>query len=330
MTCLPRCLVRLFALCLAGIAAAAPAQPQSSDWPSRPITYVAPYPAGSPVDLIARRIGQGLQRRLGQPVVVDNRVGAGGTVGTAFVAKASADGYTIVAGSISTHAINASLYPRLAYDPVKDFAPVTYVGSTALVLVVNPAVLPVASVQEFVAYAKAHPGQVQYGSAGNGSSLHLAGELFKSQAKADLSHIPYKGSTGAMNDLLGGQIGAMFENLPNALPHIQSGRLRALAVTSPRRAAALPAVPTVAETVAPGYEMLTWHAVLAPAGTPQAVVTKLDAAIRAVLSQPEEQAFFAARSIDITPGGPEQLRALIAREIPKWRAIVRESGATVD
>ena len=313
------------------LAGGATAQPSAApDWPSRPITYVAPYPAGSPVDLIARRLGQNLQHALGQPVVIDNRVGAGGVIGTGFVAKAPADGYTILAGSISTHAINASLYPKLPYDPVKDFEPVSLVGSTSLVLVVNPAKLPVKTVQEFVGYLKAHPGQVQFGSAGNGSSLHLAGELFKSMTRTDLVHVPYKGSTGAMNDLLGGQIPVMFENAPNALPHIQSGKLRALAVTGASRIPALPDVPTVAETVAPGYRVETWHAVFAPAGMPPAIVQKLNRAVLDALGKPEEKAFYASRSIELSPGSPQAFRAFVAQEIPKWRAIVESSGAKVD
>lgn len=300
------------------------------DWPSRPITYVSPYPAGSPVDLIARRIGQSIQQTLGQAVVVDNRIGAGGVIGTSFVAHAAPDGYTLVAGSISTHAINASLYPKLPYDPVKDFAPVALVGASQLVLLVNPERVKAANVREFVAYAKAHPGTLQFGSAGNGSSLHLAGELFKSMTRTDLLHVPYKGSTGAMNDLLGGQLDAMFENAPNALPQIRAGKLRALAVTGEHRFGALPDVPTVAETVAPGYRMETWHAVFVPARTPNPIVERLSAAILACLGQPDIQQFFAERSIDLTPGGPSALRALVASEIPKWRALVESSGAKLD
>lgn len=307
-----------------------PALAQADAWPSRPITYVSPYPAGSPVDLIARRIAQHIEKTLGQPVVVENKVGAGGTIGTAYVAKAAPDGYTMVAGSISTHAINVSLYPNLPYDAVKDFEPVALIGSTAMALIVSPAKVPMQSVQELVAHAKAHPGAIQFGSAGNGSSPHLAGELFKSMAHVDLTHVPYKGSVGAMSDLLGGQIGAMFQNLPNVMPHVQSGRLRVLAVTGDRRASQLPDVPTVSESVAPGYEIRTWHAVFLPAGTPQPIVRKLSDAILAALSSPEDRAFFAERSIDLTPGGPEALRAYVAQEIPKWRELVQSSGAKID
>ncbi|WP_256977243.1 Bug family tripartite tricarboxylate transporter substrate binding protein [Bordetella genomosp. 10] len=306
----------LTALCLP-FAGMLDAHAQAAPWPTRPITYIAPYPAGSPVDVIARRVGQHLGQSLGQSVIVENKVGAGGVIGTNFVAKAPPDGYTLVAGSISTHAINVSLYPKLPYDPVKDFAPIALIGSSAMILVINPEKLPVKDIREFTAYARSHPGAIQFGSAGNGSSLHLAGELFKSMTHTDLTHIPYKGSVGAMNDLLGGHLDAMFENAPNALPHIQSGKLLALGVTSDHRLASLPNVPTIAESVAPGYSMATWHAVFAPARTPEAIVQKLSAAILDGLADPQEKRYFADRSIDLTPGGPDVLRDFVASEIKK-------------
>ncbi|OZI71590.1 Bug family tripartite tricarboxylate transporter substrate binding protein [Bordetella genomosp. 12] len=321
--------VRLLALCLP-LAGAATAHADTPAWPTRPITYIAPYPAGSPVDIITRRVGQQLGQTLGQPVIVENKVGAGGVIGTNFVAKAAPDGYTLVAGSISTHAINASLYPHLPYDPVKDFAPVALLGSSPMILVINPQRVSARTLQEFTDYARSHPGDLRFGSAGNGSSLHLAGELFKSMTHTDLVHIPYKGSVGAMNDLLGGHLDAMFENAPNALPHIQSGKLIALGVTSDHRLASLPDVPTIAETVAPGYSMATWHAVFAPAGTPDAVVQKLSTAILDGLGDSKEKQYFADRSIDLTPGGPTVLRDFVATEIPKWRKLVDSSGARLD
>ncbi|GAA4333917.1 tripartite tricarboxylate transporter substrate binding protein [Pigmentiphaga soli] len=311
-------------------AACLPAHAQEAAWPTRPVTYVSPYPAGTPVDLIARRVGQCLQPALGQPFIVENRAGAGGVIGTTYVAKAAPDGYTLVEGSLGTHAINAGLYPKLDYDPIKDFAPVALIGATPLVLVVNTKNLPVKTVQEFVAYAKAHPGAIRVGSSGNGSSLHLTGQLFKSMTNIDFVHVPYKGSGPAMTDLLGGQIDAMFDNSTNVLPQVKTGKLRALAVTGDRRIGSIPDVPTVAETVAPGYSVATWHAVLAPAGTPKPIIDKLSTAILNCLAQPAEKQFYEGHEIQLQPGGPEQLRALLEKEVPKWKAIVKESGATVD
>ena len=298
-------------------------------YPAKPIRLVVPFPAGGTTDILARAVGQKLTEAWGQPVVVDNRPGAGGNIGAELVAKAASDGYTLLMGTVGTHAINASLYAKMPYDHIKDFAPVILVAGVPNVLVVNPAV-PVNSVQELIAYAKANPGRLNFASSGSGTSIHLSGELFKVMAGVQMTHIPYKGSAPALQDLIGGQVQLMFDNLPSALPQIKGGKLRALAVTSATRAAALPDVPTVAEAGLPGFEASSWFGVLAPAGTPVAIIARLNAEIANWLASPEAREKLASQGANAAGGSPEDFAKHIAAETAKWQKVVKESGAKVD
>jgi tripartite-type tricarboxylate transporter receptor subunit TctC len=316
-----------FAFLLAfGAAAGAHAQ---ASYPSKPVKLVVPMAAGGNGDIIARLVGQDLTAALGQPVVIDNKPGAGGNLGADAVAKSPADGYTLVLGAVGTHAINASLYKHMPYDIQRDFAPVTMMASVPNVLVVHPS-LPVNSVQELIAYAKKNPGRLNFASSGAGSSIHLSGEMFKSMAGVDMAHVAYKGSAPALNDLLSGQVQLMFDNLPTSLPHIQAGKLRALAVTSVTRSPALPSVPTMVEAGVPNFEAGSWFGILAPAGTPKAVVAKLDADIQKALARAEMQQKLTERGFQPAVKGPELFSRHISQEIAKWSRIVKQSGATAD
>src|SRR5512144_2335881 len=273
-----------FGLLVAGFAAGAWAQ----DYPTKPIRIVVPFPPGGATDLLARAVAQRLTEKWGQAVLVDNRPGAGGNIGSELVAKSAPDGYTLEMGTVGTHSINASLYAKMPYDHVKDFVPIILVAGVPNVLVVNPA-LPVNSVQELVAYAKANPGKLNFASSGNGTSIHLSGELFKVMAGVQMTHVPYKGSAPALQDLIGGQVQLMFDNLPPSLPQIKAGKLRALAVTTATRSPALPDLPTIAESGLPGFEASSWFGIVAPAGTPPAIVAKLNAEVAKWLASPEAQ-----------------------------------------
>ncbi len=298
-------------------------------YPSKPIRLVVPFPPGGSLDVVARAIGQKLTEAWGQPVVIDNRPGAGGNIGADLVAKSAPDGYTILEGALSTHAVNVSLYGKMPYDPIKDFAPITLVATTPNVLVVNPT-LPVNSVPELVAYAKAHPGTLSFGSGSNGSAGHLAGELFKTEARVDMVHIPYKGGAPALQALLAGDTQLMFDNLANSTPQLKAGRLKALAVTTARRSALAPELPTLAETGLPGFDIYTWWGFMAPAGTPKEIIAKWNAEVTRILATPEMKAFFAQQGAEPAPTTPEQFAALIRSEIPKYAKIVKDSGAKVD
>ncbi|WP_020203428.1 tripartite tricarboxylate transporter substrate binding protein [Cupriavidus sp. WS] len=301
----------------------------ATGYPNRAITYVAPYPAGTTTDFVARAVAQALAAEVGQPVVVDNRGGAGGTIGSGLVAHAKPDGYTLLQGSTSTHGINPTLYSKLPYDAEKSFEPIGLIASSPLILIVNPQ-LPARTAQELIALARARPGTLRYGSAGNGSSQHLGGQLFESKANVDLMHVPYKGGSAAMTDLLGGQIDMMFEIFPTALPHMQSGRLRALGVTSLKRMPQLPELATLAESGVPGYEMATWHGMLAPAGTPRDIVVALNQSLARALATPALQARFAAAGLQAAPASPEDFGRFIHAEVRRWSGIVKASGARIE
>ena len=311
--------------CFAAFAAGVSAQA----YPTKPIRIVVPFPAGGTTDVLARAAAQKLAETLGQPAVVDNRPGAGGNIGAELVAKSAPDGYTLLMGTVGTHAINPGLYPKLPYDHVKDFAPVILVAGVPNVLVINPA-LPVNSVPELIAYAKANPGKLNFASSGNGTSIHLSAELFKTMAGVQMTHVPYKGSAPALQDLVGGQVQLMFDNLPSSLALIKGGKLKALAVTSSTRAAALPDVPTLAESGLPGFEASSWFGLLAPAGTPPPVIAKLNGEIAKWLATPEAKEKLLAQGANAAGGTAEEFAQFIAAETAKWQKVVKESGAKVD
>ncbi len=310
-------------------AAAAPAFAQK-DFPSKPIMMVVTYPPGGPTDAMARTLAAALKTNLGQPVVVENRAGAGGNIGAEAVARAEPDGYTLMFGTSAPLAINVSLYRKIHYDPVKSFAPVIQIGQLPNVLVVNPS-LPVKTVGELIAYGKAHPGKLSYASSGNGASSHLAGVLFNNLAGTDFQHVPYKGTGPALNDLLGGQVSMTFTDVLTALPFIKSGKLRALGVTTRTRSQALPDVPTVAEQGVPGFDVSVFFGVVAPAGTPPEIIRKLNGAFADALQQPDVRKTLLAQGLEFAPATtPEQLGAFVKAEVSKWRTVVQKSGAQLD
>jgi tripartite-type tricarboxylate transporter receptor subunit TctC len=301
----------------------------AADYPSRPVRLVVPFSAGGTSDFLARTIAEKLGGALGQPVIIDNKPGAGGNIGSDIVAKADPDGYTLLLGTVGTHAINSSLYKKMPYDAGKDFAPVTLVAAVPNMLVVHPS-LPVKSVQELIALGKAKPGTLSFASSGHGSSIHLSGEMFKSLTEVDMLHVPYKGSSPAVSDLLGGQVNMMFDNMPSSLPHVKAGKLRALAVTSATRSPAMPDLPTLAESGIKGYDAAAWFGILAPAGTPPEVVRNLNAEIIKVLKMPEVTARLSAQGAVPTTNTPEQFAAYIKSETAKWANVVKASGAQID
>jgi tripartite-type tricarboxylate transporter receptor subunit TctC len=314
------------------LAASVPAQART--WPSKAVRIVVPFPPGGTTDIVARAIGVELQRMWQHPVVIENRPGAGGNIGADAVAKSAPDGYTLLMGTVGTHAINQALYAqsgtKLSFDPVKDFVPITLVAAVPNVMVVN-AKVPVATVQEFISYAKARPGQLNMASSGNGTSIHLSGELFKTVTGVYMVHFPYRGSAPAVTDLLAGNMTVMFDNLPSALPHIKSGRLRALAVTTRTRSPALPDVPTIEEAAGlKGFDASSWFGLFAPAGTPRAIVDKVQADVAKALSVPEVRERFLAQGADPSGNTPEQFAAFIRAETDKWTRVVKFSNAKVD
>jgi tripartite-type tricarboxylate transporter receptor subunit TctC len=306
----------------------APARAQVAAWPDRPVRWVVPFPPGGAMDVIARTLGERAARALGQPFVIENRPGAGGNIGAEAVAKAPADGYTIMITSIGM-ATNKALYPRLGYDPVKDFAPVSLLAVVPNVLVVR-ADNPARSVKDVVAAAKRAPGKLTYASAGNGTSIHLAGEVFASSAGIDILHVPYKGSGPAVTDLLGGQVDMMFDSITSAGPHIQAGKLRALGVTTATRSAALPDVPTIAEAGVPGYDVSPWFAVFAPAGTPEPIVAKLQATLVEAMRQPEIRSRLAGVGAEPIGSTPAQLGQHLHQELSRWSKLVAERNIRID
>lgn len=317
------------ALSFTGLTAVAPSIAAAETFPSKPITIVVPFSAGGTTDILARIVGQYLGNKFGQSVVIENRDGAGGNIGTQLVARAKADGYTLLMGTVGTHAINASLYKKLNYDHIKDFQPLTRVAMVPNLLVVNPS-RPYRSVRELIEYAKAHPGQVTFASSGNGSSIHLSGELFKQLAGVDMLHVPYRGSAPAVTDLLGGQVDIMFDNMPSAIQHVRSNALVPLAVTPATRSPELPDVPTIAEAGVPGYEATSWFGLFAPAGTPAEVVKVLHEAITEALHDKEVIEKFSAQGAQVHSETPEQFAEFIAAETAKWADVVKASGATLN
>jgi tripartite-type tricarboxylate transporter receptor subunit TctC len=298
-------------------------------YPSKPVKLVIPFPPGGPLDTVGRTIAQKLSEAWGQSVVVDNRPGAGGNIGADLVAKSAPDGYTILMGALSTHAVNPSLYTKMPYDAIADFAPITLVAVTPNVLVVNAA-LPVNSAKEFVAYAKANSGKLAFGSGSNGSAGHLAGELFKVDTGTDITHVPYKGGAPATQALLAGDTQFMFDNLANAMPHVKAGKLKALAVTTAERSKLAPELPTMAEAGLPGFDISTWFGLFAPAGTPKEIVAKWNAEVTKILKSPEMRERLIAQGAEPAPTTPEQFAAFVKSEIPKYAKIIKASGAKVD
>lgn len=300
----------------------------SQQYPSRPIRIVVPFGPGGFTDVAARILQKELAPAIGQPIVIENKPGAGSTIGTSEIAKAQPDGYNLV--MISTaHVISPHLYKSMPYDPLKDFTPVMKLAEGPYVLVVHPS-LPVRNVAELISLAKAKPDTIDYASSGNGSAQHLVGALFVTMAAAPLSHVPYKGSSGAMNDLLGGQVKVSFVGVPNALPNLAAGKLKALAVTTRKRYSELPDVPTLNEAGVPGYDATIWLGLLAPPGTPREIVQKLNASITQILSTPEARKFMASAGVDVATSTPEEFAALMKSELERWGKVVRETGATVN
>lgn len=315
-----------FALAAALVCANAVAQ----GYPSRPMRLIVPYPPGGPLDIMARAIGQKLTEAWSQPVVVDNRAGAGGNIGADLVAKSPADGYTLLMGAVATHAINPSLYAKVPYDPVKDFAPVALVAQVPNILVVNPSV-PARTVPELIELARARPGYLNFGSGSTGSTGHLAGELFNTMAGVKMVHIPYKGGAPAMADLLAGQVQLMFDNLANALPHVKAGKLRALAVTTLARSPAVPDLPTIAESGLPGFDLTTWFGIMVPAGTPPDIVTRLNTEIVRALNAKDMRERLEKMGAEVPADNtPEHFAAFIRSEAAKYAKVVRQSGAKVE
>lgn len=301
----------------------------AQDYPAKPIRLVIPFAPGGTNDIIGRLVAQKLTEALGQQVVVDNRGGAGGSIGVEIVAKAPPDGYNLVLGNIANLAINPTLYRKLAYNPVKDLQPVTLIAKVPQILVVHPA-LPVKSLKDLIALAKAKPGALTYGSGGNGSGAHLTAELLKMLAKIDLVHIPYKGVGPALVDLLAGQTSMLFGGVPGVAPYIKAGRLRALGVTGPRRVPAVADIPTIAEAGVPGYEATLWYGVLAPPGTPAPIIAKLHATLVRALQTPELKERLAADGSDPVGNTPEEFTAFIKSEIARWAPVIKASGARAD
>jgi tripartite-type tricarboxylate transporter receptor subunit TctC len=297
-------------------------------YPVKSIRIVVPLAAGGPGDILARAIGQKLSESVGQPVVIDNRPGANTNIGTEAVSKSPPDGYTLLL-TASTHTINPSLYANLPFDPIKDFAPITLVGETPLVMVLHPSV-PAKSVKEFIALAKSRPGQINFGSAGSGSTLHLAGEMFNSLAGVKMVHVPYKGVTQAVSDLLGGHLSLMFPGAPIALPHARAGKLLALATTGTKRTPAAPELPTVAEAGVPGFEVTVWYGALAPAGTPQAIINRLHSEFVRIVQLADIRQRWVALGADPLTDTPSEFAAFLKGDIVKWAKVVKESGAKAD
>ncbi len=317
-------------LAAAALAALVPLAAFAADpYPSKQVRFVVPYPPGGPLDTVARLLAQKLTASMKEPIVVDNVPGAGGNIGAGTVARSSPDGYTILMGAVATHAINPALYPNIPYDAGKDFLAVTQVASTPNVLVVNPS-LKAATMQEFIALAKSQPGKLNFGSGSTGSAGHLAGELFKTMAGVDMAHIPYKGAAAAMQDLIGGRIDLMFDNLASSLAQVRSGRVRALAVTTAKRSPLAPELPTIAESGLAGFDINTWFGIFVPAGTPRPVVDRLHGEFTKALAAPDVREKMLALGAEPVGGTPEEFAAYVKAEAAKYARLVKASGAKVD
>lgn len=317
------------------LSVAAPAAAQTA-WPTKTVRIVVPFAPGGTTDILARAIAPELSKAFGQQFIVDNRAGAGGNVGSEIVARSAPDGYTLLMGTVGTHGINRALYPKLPYDPIKDFVPITLVAAVPNVMEMNVAKakeLNINSVQDFIAYAKTHPGKLSMASSGSGTSIHLAGELFKSMTGSYMTHIPYRGSGPALMDLVAGSTDVMFDNLPSSMQQIKAGKLKALAVTSSQRSPALPDVPTVEEVGGPalkGYEASSWFGLLAPAGTPQDIVNRVQQAVAKSLGTPDIKEKLVAQGAIPSGNTPAEFAKLIDSEHKKWAEVVKVSGAKVD
>lgn len=301
----------------------------AAQYPNKPIKLIVPFPPAGSTDISARAVAAKLGERLGQPVVIENRPGAGGNIGSDLAAKSPADGYTLLVGTVGTHAINSSLYSKMPYDHVKDFAPVILLSKTPNVLVVNPG-LPVSTVRDVINLAKSKPGELTFASSGSGTSIHLSGEMFNAMAGTKMQHVPYKGSGPMLVDLISGQVNMAFDNLSAAIQHIKAGKLKAIATTGTTRPPQLADLPTISEAGLAGYDSTSWNAVFAPAGTPKDVVERLNRELRAILESPETRKFFAEAGAEAGGGSPEDLAAFVRAETDKWSKAVKASGAKVD
>lgn len=323
-----KCMPVIIAGLLAGVAAVvSPIASHAQNYPTKPIRLVVPFAPGGPMDILSRAIGERLTARLGQQVVVDNRGGASGTIGSEIVSRAAPDGHTLLAGHSGTHVVNVSLLKKLGYDPVKDFAPITLTATLPMALVVHPSVAR--SAAELIALAKAKPGQINFATASSGGPTHMAAVLFQTMSGINIVHIPYNGNAAALNDLIAGRVQMMFSNFLTSAPLARAGKLRMLAVSTGKRTQQAPDVPTVAEAGIPGYDYTPWFAMFAPAGTPRPIVQLLNGEIKRALESPEMQQRFSKQAINLVTSTPEELGALVRTEIPKWRKVVKDSGASV-
>ena len=326
-----RIMSRLLLIALASVAlspALTNAQSGASSYPLKPVRWIVPFAPAGPTDLMSRAVAERLSQRLGQPFVIDNRPGAGGNIGAEVVAHSAPDGYTLMIGHVGTHAINVSLYPKVGFDPVRDFTPISLIATATLALFVNASV-PAKDVRDLIALAKAKPGQLNFASAGNGGPTHLTGELLKTMAGIDIVHVPYKGNAAALTDLVAGRVQMMWSNMLTGMPHARAGKLRALAVSSPKRSPQAPNLPTVAESGVPGFSSVPWYGALGPAGLPQPILNRLHAEIADAVAQPDLRERLLA-GLDLQSSTPAEFATLIKTELVKWRKVVREAGAKVD
>ncbi|HYC49327.1 MAG TPA: tripartite tricarboxylate transporter substrate binding protein [Burkholderiales bacterium] len=299
------------------------------NYPTRPVRWIVPFAPAGPTDLMSRAVAEKLSQRFGQQFVVDNRPGAGGNIGAELVAKSPPDGYTLMIGHVGTHAINATLYPKIGFDPVRDFTPISLIATYSLGLFVHPSV-PAKTPKDLIAYAKAHPGQINFASAGNGGPTHLTAELFKSSAGIDIVHVPYKGNAAALTDLIAGRAHMFFSNLLTAMPHVRAGKLRAIGISGSKRAPQAPDLPTIAESGLPGFSVVPWYGALAPAGLPRPLLTRLNSEIVRAIADRDLQERFVPQGVNLESSTPEHFGALIKSEVVRWRKVVREAGAKVD